>query len=68
MIAEMHPEVARVIIRAQHEVPSIQAVVTSHQSVVAAGFACPGWDGAIDPIPQEDEDLESSERGRAAVF
>ena len=56
MTAERHPEVARVIIRAKHEVPSIQAVVTSQQSLVAAGFACPGWDGAIDPSPQGDED------------
>ena len=50
MIAERHPEVARVIIRgidAQHNAPSTQAIVANWQSLEVAGMHVPSKGGLV---------------------
>ena len=68
MIAERHPEIAGTIIRAthaEHEAPSVQAIVISKRSVEADGFVCPSWEdlatSEVTASPEEDEESKPTQ-------
>ena len=70
MIAERHTEIAGTIIRAihaEHEAPSVQAIVISQRSVETDCFVCPSWEdlatGEVTASSEEDEDSNQPRAG-----